>query len=196
MLRNLTLNVLACALAWSMTTAAVAQPPAPLDRAASPQEVKRFKQAIRKLYDLKEKAWAAGDAESIVMKFYAADAISAGEGDPEYHDRPRRSFVRLTNNTSRTLQLVRIESVRTDVNGNAGWDWANFYSDAKPDKKSMYPPSPIRIRIPLGEGKWPMDLQGRYFRERQVSEDTGRRHVRHSALIQPILLVLITWLLI
>jgi len=40
---------------------------------------------------------------------------------------------------------VRIESVRTYVNGNAGWDWANFYSDPKPDKKAMYPPSPIRI---------------------------------------------------
>lgn len=144
MLRNLTLNVLACALAWSMTTAAVAQPPAPLDRAASPQEVKRFKQAIRKLYDLKEKAWVAGDAESIVMKFYAADAISAGEGDPETMiGRPQ--FRKAYQQYVKDVTLVRIESVSTYVNGNAGWDWANFYSDAKPDKKSMYPPSPIRI---------------------------------------------------
>ena len=45
-------------------------------------EIESFKRAIRKLYDLKEKAWAAGDAESIVTKFYSPDAISVGEGDP------------------------------------------------------------------------------------------------------------------
>ena len=42
-------------------------------------QLKNFKQAIRKLYDLKETAWAAGDAESIVTKFYSVDAIS---GEP------------------------------------------------------------------------------------------------------------------
>ena len=41
-----------------------------------------FKQAIRKLYDLKERAWTKGDVESIVTSFYAPDAISVGQGNP------------------------------------------------------------------------------------------------------------------
>ncbi len=40
---------------------------------------------------------------------------------------------------------VRIESVRTYVNGDAGWDWTNFYHTPRPEKAKDYPPSPVRI---------------------------------------------------
>jgi ketosteroid isomerase-like protein len=43
-------------------------------------ELAAFKQAIRAKYDLKEKAFAAHDAETIVTKFYTADVVSVGEG--------------------------------------------------------------------------------------------------------------------
>jgi hypothetical protein len=46
-------------------------------------ELASFKAAIRKLYDIKEGAWKKGDFESIVTGFYAADAVSVGEGDPK-----------------------------------------------------------------------------------------------------------------
>jgi uncharacterized protein (TIGR02246 family) len=112
--------------------------------AASSPASDSFKQAIRKLYDLKEKAWAAGDAESIVTQFYSADAVSVGEGDPETMV-GRAQFRKAYQQYVKDVPHIRIESVRTYVNGNAGWDWANFYSEPKPDKKSLYPPSPIRI---------------------------------------------------
>ena len=83
MTRISALRMLACFLAWSITANAMAQNlSAPAGTLPSQKETDNFKRAIRKLYDLKEKAWAAGDAESIVTKFYSADAVSAGEGDP------------------------------------------------------------------------------------------------------------------
>jgi uncharacterized protein (TIGR02246 family) len=138
------LGFLAFVTAGPLTMPAMAQSAANASQGASHPELDAFKHAIRKLYDLKEKAWAAGDAESIVTKFYSADAISAGEGDPETMA-GRGQFRKAYRQYVKDVPSVRIESVRTYVNGNAGWDWANFYSEPKPDKKSMYPPSPIRI---------------------------------------------------
>jgi uncharacterized protein (TIGR02246 family) len=140
-----TQRVLACLLAWSATAPVMAQIlPASSGTSPARAESARFKQAIRKLYDLKEKAWAAGDADAIVTKFYSADAISVGEGDPNTmvgREQFRTAYAQYV----KDVPSVRIESVRSYVNGSAGWDWANFYSSPKPDKKSMYPPSPIRI---------------------------------------------------
>jgi len=106
-------------------------------------ELAAFKQAIRNLYDLKEKAWAAGDAESIVTRFYAPDVVSAGEGEAAMVG--RAEFRKAYQQFVKDVTSVRIESVRTVVNGSAGWDWANFYHTPKPDKVKEYPPSPIRI---------------------------------------------------
>jgi uncharacterized protein (TIGR02246 family) len=110
----------------------------------SPTELADFKQAIRHLYDEKEKAWAAGDAEFIVTRFYAADAISAGEGEAATMV-GRAEFRKAYQQYLKDVTSVRIESVKTVVNGNAGWDWANFYATPKPDKVKDYPPSPVRI---------------------------------------------------
>ena len=141
----------------SVVAEATTMTDAPATAGADPgqSEIESFKRAIRRLYDLKEKAWAAGDAESIVTKFYSPDAISVGEGDPNTmvgRDQFRAAYRQYV----KDVPSIRIESVRTYVNGNAGWDWANFYSYPKPDKKSLYPPSPIRILFTWAKenGRW------------------------------------------
>jgi uncharacterized protein (TIGR02246 family) len=151
-----TLRMFTCLLAWSIAAHAAAQtPPAPAHTSPSRRDTDNFKRAIRSLYDLKETAWAAGDAESIVTKFYSADAISAGEGDPNTMV-GREQFRTAYRQYVKDVPTVHIESVRTYVNGNAGWAWANFYSNPKPDKKSLYPPSPIRILFTWAKehGQW------------------------------------------
>jgi uncharacterized protein (TIGR02246 family) len=156
MIRIRTRGLVTCLLVWSMAASAMAQSAAaPESALPSRKETDSFKQAIRKLYDMKEKAWAAGDAESIVTKFYSVDAISVGEGDPNTMI-GREQFRAAYQQYVKDVPSVRIESVRSYVNGNAGWDWANFYSYPKADKKSLYPPSPIRILFTWAreDGRW------------------------------------------
>jgi ketosteroid isomerase-like protein len=94
--------------------------------AASPDspELQTFKKAIRAKYALKEKAFAAHDAETIVTKFYSADAISVGEGEGIFigRDQIRPLYQEVVKDNA-----VRIDSVYTFVSGNAGWDWADFH---------------------------------------------------------------------
>src|SRR5262249_37420570 len=80
----------------------------------------------------------------IVSRFYSADAVSAGEGEPETMV-GRAQFRKAYEQCLKDVTSVRIESVKTIVNGNAGWDWANFYHTPRPDKVKDYPPSPLRI---------------------------------------------------
>lgn len=126
-----------------------------ISSSAHSSQVEEFNRETRRLYDLKETAWAAGDAESIVTKFYSPDAISVGEGDPQTMI-GREAFRKAYQQYVKDVPKIRIESVSSYVNGDAGWDWANFYSEPKPDKKSMYPPSPIRILFLFTKenGKW------------------------------------------
>ncbi len=83
-----------------------------------------FQKAIRAKYDIKEKAFAAHDAETIVTKFYAEDVISVGEGEGIFigRDQIRPLYEEVVKSS-----LVKIDSVHTYVNGNAGWDWADFH---------------------------------------------------------------------
>jgi len=122
---------------------------------AGRSELAAFKKSIRALYDLKEKAWAAGDAETIVTKFYAADAVSVGEGDPTTMV-GREQFRATYRNYVRDVTAVRIESVRTVVNGNAGWDWTNFYATVRPEKAKEYPPPLVRVLFLWSKenGRW------------------------------------------
>lgn len=139
--------VIAPVIAWPVAQAAFAQP--------SNASSEAFKQAIRRLYDLKERAWAAGDAETIVTRFYSADAVSVGEGDPNTLV-GREDFRKAYRQYVKDVPKIRIESMRSYANGNAGWDWANFYSEPLPEKRSMYPPSPIRILFTFAKerGQW------------------------------------------
>jgi ketosteroid isomerase-like protein len=94
--------------------------------AASPEsaELKAFKAAIRAKYALKEQAFAAHDAETIVTQFYTPDVISVGEGEGIFigRDQIRPLYQDVVKDN-----LVRIDSVYTYVSGNAGWDWADFH---------------------------------------------------------------------
>jgi uncharacterized protein (TIGR02246 family) len=119
------------------------------------QELATFKSAIRNLYDIKEGAWQRGDYETIVTRFYSPDAVSVGEGDPNTMkgvDQFRKAYKQWVQD----ITSVRVESVHSVVNGNAGWDWANFYATVKPEKVKDYPQSPVRILFLFSKenGKW------------------------------------------
>jgi uncharacterized protein (TIGR02246 family) len=83
-----------------------------------------FKQAIRAKYDLKEKAFAAHDAETIVTKFYTDDVVSVGEGEGVFIG---RDAIRPLYQEVVKSNKVKVESIRTFVKGDAGWDWADFH---------------------------------------------------------------------
>ncbi len=110
---------LAAAVAPVRTAAAAKQ-------AASPEgpELTAFKRAIRAKYDLKERAFAAHDAETIVTRFYSPDVISVGEGEGIFvgRDQIRPLYQDVVRNNH-----VKIDSVYTFVGGDAGWDWADFH---------------------------------------------------------------------
>ena len=103
----------------TISNAAKAQTSNPSDAAS----LTTFKKAIREKYDMKEKAFATHDAETIVTRFYTKDAISAGEGFGIFVGRSqlRPMFAEDVN-----LYEVKITSVHTIVRGDAGWDWVDF----------------------------------------------------------------------
>ena len=102
--------------------------------AADSAELAAFKQAIRAKYDMKQKAFHERDGETIVTKFYAEDVVSTGEGSPLHRGREElRTLYQLPEVIN---SEVRIESFHTHVNGNAGWDWADFHvTPADPNVK-------------------------------------------------------------
>jgi hypothetical protein len=115
-------------VAWAASAGAAPPPPATLavaraSASAESPQLAAFKKAIRAKYDLKEKAFAAHDAETIVTQFYAKDVISVGEGEGIYigRDQIRPLYQEVVKDNR-----VKVESVYTYVNGNAGWDWADF----------------------------------------------------------------------
>lgn len=90
-----------------------------------------FKKAIRAKYDLKEKAFAEGDAEAIVTRFYTEDVVTAAVGDKVYRG---RAEIRPVYQEHVKGNRVKVDSVNTFVAGDAGWDWADFHvqpTDAK-----------------------------------------------------------------
>jgi len=93
--------------------------------AADSNELAAFKHAIRAKYDMKEKAFHERDGETIVTKFYAEDVVSTGEGEPLA--RGRDELRKLYQSPDVINNDVRIVSFNTHVNGNAGWDWADFH---------------------------------------------------------------------
>jgi hypothetical protein len=124
---------MAAGIAAAALPVAPAQPPTPAPAtpdaaraAASPDsaELRAFKRAIRARYDLKEKAFAAHDAETIVTRFYAPDVISVGEGEGIYigRDQIRPLYEEVVKDNR-----VKVDSVYTYVSGSAGWDWADFH---------------------------------------------------------------------
>lgn len=107
------------ALAVLISTAGVLSPVAV---AGTPEETAAFKAAIRAKYDMKEAAFAANDPDPILTRFYAKEVISTG---PDGHTHVGRHTLRPVYNEV-IVNDVTIESYRSVVNGDAGWDWANF----------------------------------------------------------------------
>ena len=125
------LFALACVSVGTSTLWAADAPPADVRSARtaaanlSPSpELEAFKKAIRAKYDLKERAFASHDAETIVTKFYSADVISVGEGEGIYigRDQIRPLYQDVVKSNE-----VKVDSIYTFVKGDAGWDWADFH---------------------------------------------------------------------
>lgn len=118
--------------------------------AAAPEgpELEAFKKAIRAKYALKEKAFAAHDAETIVTQFYAPDVISVGEGEGIFmgRDQIRPLYQQVVKDNT-----VRIDSVSTFVSGTAGWDWADFH--VKPEKGAPFTLAILFLWAQL-DGQW------------------------------------------
>jgi ketosteroid isomerase-like protein len=98
-------------------------------------ELRTFKAAIRKLYDLKERDFAQGRDDHILGRFYAPDAVSFGEG--EGISTGREDFRKIYDEVTRQSN-VKVRSIHTWVSGNAGWDWANFYVTPKDPKDKPF----------------------------------------------------------
>lgn len=111
-------------LAGQMILAAPAvATPAVTVPAPKASELSAFKAATRALYDLKEKAFAAGDPDPIVSRFYASNATSFGPDGKPYSGEAQflESYKKVV-----ALYSVKVEPVESYVNGDAGWEWANF----------------------------------------------------------------------
>ena len=99
------------------------------EKQASDVTLAEFQKAIREKYDMKEQAFRDNDPEPILTRFYSEDVIST---DPEGHTHMGRESLRPIYEEV-IASLVRIESFNTFVNGDAGWDWVNFYVTFPPE---------------------------------------------------------------
>lgn len=104
--------------------------------AADDANIAGFEHAIRAKYDLKEQAFADGDADAVVNRFYSADVIST---DNEGHTHIGRDELLPLYEEVTAAFNAEIESVYTHVNGDAGWDWANFYVTPKDPDSEVEP---------------------------------------------------------
>ncbi len=94
-----------------------------------------FKAAIEVKYALKEAGFATADARPIIENFYSENAIATdNEGKTLIG---RAELLPLYEELVQDFN-VQVESVHTYVNGDAGWDWANFHVSPKdPDAEGF-----------------------------------------------------------
>lgn len=126
----LTIALAAASPAAMLSAAQAAEPLPPAGALQAPDavELAAFKKEIRALYDLKEKAFADGDADAIVNHFYAENAVSVGpDGKPMLG---RAAFLENYRPLVERYN-VKVESIRTHVQGDSGWDWTNFRVTSK-----------------------------------------------------------------
>jgi len=133
MKRLLTCLAATALLIFSHSVALAAESAPPTNAAAAKKaasanspELAAFKKAIRAKYDLKEKAFADHDAETILTKFYTPDVISV-EGTADGGIYVGREQIRPLYERVVKDSLVKVDSVHTFVNGDSGWDWADFH---------------------------------------------------------------------
>jgi ketosteroid isomerase-like protein len=127
------------------------------EAAAAPEtpQLRAFREAIRSKYELKKKAFAAHDAETIVTRFYTADAVSVGQGEGIFVGRAqiRPLYEQVVKDNQ-----VEIDSVHTFVSGDAGWDWADFH--VTPDKGEPFTLAILFLWAKV-DGEWM--CKGDYF---------------------------------
>ena len=108
---------------------ACAAEPARSPAMSAAEELTAFQAAIRIKYDMKEAAFAANDIEPIINRFYSDKAISTGpDGTTKIGREELRPVYEEVIGGN-----VRIESFNTVVEGDTGWDWANFYVTPPPE---------------------------------------------------------------
>ncbi|KQX19219.1 MULTISPECIES: YybH family protein [unclassified Sphingomonas] len=117
---------------------------------ASPGEAADFRRQVDALYRMKEDAFAREDADAIVDRFYARDAITFGpEGKPvigrdAFRDE-YRSVVKVAN--------VKVEPFASHVGKDAAWEWVNFR--AFPKDKAQKPFTFIMLFVfAKKDGRW------------------------------------------
>ncbi len=92
---------------------------------AADKKLDAFKKAIRAKYDMKEQAFANDDPNPILEKFYTADVLSVG---PDGSSHEGTEGIRPVYESPEVIGgNVFIESYKTAVSGNSGWDWVNFH---------------------------------------------------------------------
>ena len=111
------------------TSAGITAPDEHQSSVSREAELELFKQAIRAKYDMKEQAFRDNDPEPILTRFYSEDVIST---DPEGNTHVGRAALRPLYEEV-IGSFVRLESFNTFVNGDAGWDWVNFYVSFPPE---------------------------------------------------------------
>jgi ketosteroid isomerase-like protein len=124
--RLMTVMSLGVALAASADT--LAEPPAVPPMVgdlpqASASDLADFRHQADALYRMKEHAFAREDADTIVDRFYAKDAVSFGpEGKPVIG----RDAFRHEYKTVVKIANVKIEPISNHVGTDAAWEWVNF----------------------------------------------------------------------
>ncbi len=88
-----------------------------------------FARQTRVKYDLKEAAFRANDLEPILSRFYHPEVMSVGPDGSTHFGREELRPVYEQVISSQ----VKIESCRSVVNGDAGWDWVNFHVTPPPE---------------------------------------------------------------
>jgi ketosteroid isomerase-like protein len=89
----------------------------------SAENIADFRRQADALYRLKEEAFVKEDADTIVDRFYARDAITFGpEGKPTIgRDAFRKEYQAVVK-----VGTVKVEPVTTHVGTDAAWEWVNF----------------------------------------------------------------------
>ena len=136
-------------------------------------ELTEFKKAIRAKYDLKEMAYATDNPALVYDQFYAEDARGLAADEPRSY-KGRAQLKEMYDDVALRGE-IRIESVDTYVNGDAGWDWANVYAEYH--DKTIEPFSVMTLFLWSKEnGEWmckgdmyivgefgPADIKGRIY---------------------------------
>jgi len=122
----------------------------PAAQAEGKSELDRFREAIRARYDLKEKAFAENKPDLVVDQFYSEDVISV---DHEGKVHQGREALRAIYREAVPGNTVRVSSIHCHVQGNTGWDWANFH--VTPKDPAQQPFSFIILFLwEKRDGKW------------------------------------------